>query len=80
MPKLMKKAISVMQKRIGRPPTGRTPTIALRASDELRASVERWAAKQKDTPTLSEAIRRLVEIGLKAAPPTKAMRSTTKAK
>jgi hypothetical protein len=60
----MKKAISVMQKRIGRPPTGRTPTIALRASNELRASVEKWAAKQADAPKLSEAIRRLVELGL----------------
>jgi hypothetical protein len=61
----MKKAISVMQKR-GRPPTGKTPTIALRATDEFRDTVERWAAKQSDKPSLSEAIRRLVEIGLKA--------------
>ncbi|MDR3486423.1 MAG: hypothetical protein P4M05_16130 [Bradyrhizobium sp.] len=61
----MKKAISVMQKR-GRPPTGKTPTIALRAPDEFRSSVEKWAARQSDQPSLSEAIRRLVEIGLKA--------------
>jgi hypothetical protein len=62
----MKKAISVMQKRVGRPATGKTPTIALRAGDEFRLAVEKWAAKQSDTPTLSEAIRRLVELGLKA--------------
>jgi hypothetical protein len=62
----MKKAISVMQKRVGRPRTGKTPTIALRADNQFRLSVEKWAAKQPDGPTLSEAIRRLVEIGLKA--------------
>jgi hypothetical protein len=61
---IMKKAISVMQKR-GRPATGKTPTIALRATDEFRDTVERWAVKQSDKPTLSEAIRRLVELGLK---------------
>jgi hypothetical protein len=64
MQKIMKKAISVMQKR-GRPATGKTPMIALRAPDEFRASVEKWAAKQSDHPRLSEAIRRLVELGLK---------------
>jgi hypothetical protein len=30
------------------------------------ASVEHWAMKQTDQPGRSEAIRRLVEIGLKA--------------
>ena len=30
----------------------------------MRASVVRWAESQSDTPTLSEAIRRLVELGL----------------
>jgi hypothetical protein len=40
------------------------PTIALRAGDDFRRAVEKWAAKQPDAPTLSEAIRRLVEIGL----------------
>ena len=54
-----------MQKR-GRPATGKTPTIALRASDEFRDSVEKWASKQTDKPRLSEAIRRLVGLGLQA--------------
>jgi hypothetical protein len=31
----------------------------------LRASVDAWAARQDDEPGRSEAIRRLVEIGLK---------------
>jgi hypothetical protein len=35
-------------------------------SPDLRATVDAWAAKQDDTPARSEAIRRLVEIGLKA--------------
>jgi hypothetical protein len=30
------------------------------------ASVDAWAVRQDDAPTRSEAIRRLVEIGLKA--------------
>jgi hypothetical protein len=59
-----------MQKR-GRPATGKTPTIALRATDEFRDTVERWAAKQSDKPTLSEAIRRLVELGLTVKTPAK---------
>ena len=62
----MKGAITVLQKRRGRPATGKTPMIALRAPDEFRDTVERWAAKQSDKPTLLEAIRRLVELGLKA--------------
>jgi len=38
--------------------------IGLRASDELRASIDAWAARQPDKPSRSEAIRRLVELGL----------------
>jgi hypothetical protein len=50
----------------GRPATGRDPVTAIRLSAEFRASVDDWAAKQDDRPARSEAIRRLVEIGLKA--------------
>jgi hypothetical protein len=35
-------------------------------SREMQAVVDIWAAKQADTPGRSEAIRRLVELGLKA--------------
>jgi hypothetical protein len=35
-------------------------------SSALRANVEAWAEMQDDTPSRSEAIRRLVELGLKA--------------
>jgi hypothetical protein len=60
----MKKAIFVKQKSVGRPATGITPMIGFRAEPELRAAIERWAARQLDTPRLSEATRRLVELGL----------------
>jgi hypothetical protein len=36
------------------------------ADPVIRAEIVRWAEKQPDMPTLSEAIRRMVEIGLKA--------------
>jgi hypothetical protein len=54
------------EKRRGRPATGRDPVTAIRLSADLRASVDTWAARQDDEPNRSEAIRRLVEIGLKA--------------
>jgi metal-responsive CopG/Arc/MetJ family transcriptional regulator len=38
---------------------------AIRLSKELRDTVNNWAGKQDDTPGRSEAIRRLVELGLK---------------
>ena len=49
----------------GRPATGRDPVTAIRLSEEFRAAVDKWAAKQDDKPGRSEAIRRLVEIALK---------------
>jgi hypothetical protein len=60
----MKKKISVKQKSIGRPATGVTPMMGFRADPATRAAVVRWAEMQPDMPTLSEAIRRLVELGL----------------
>ena len=48
----------------GRPATGRDPVTAIRLSEEFRAAVDKWAAKQDDNPPRSEAIRRLVELGL----------------
>jgi len=60
----MKKSISVKQKRIGRPPTGQTPLMGFRADPEIRAAIVQWAENQADMPSLSGAIRRLVELGL----------------
>jgi len=41
-----------------------SPAPPTEPSGELRAAVERWAAQQPDKPTLTEALRRLVERGL----------------
>ena len=39
---------------------------AIRLASELKDKLDVWAAQQPDQPGRSEAIRRLVEIGLKA--------------
>jgi hypothetical protein len=48
----------------GRPATGKDPVRAIRLSDEFLKTVDGWAAKEADEPARSEAIRRLVELGL----------------
>ena len=58
----------VPKKGRGRPATGRDPVTAIRLSKELRETVDKWADMQTDAPGRSEAIRRLVELGLKAKP------------
>lgn len=55
------------KKRRGRPATGKDPVTAIRLSADIREAVDAWAAKQKDTPSRSEAIRRLVELGLRGS-------------
>jgi hypothetical protein len=64
----MKKSISVNKKSRGRPKKkgGVHPVSAVRLPPELSAAVDVWAVSQEDEPGRSEAIRRLVEIGLKA--------------
>jgi hypothetical protein len=64
----MKKAISVDKKR-GRPPTGERPAISARVSNEVFAGIESWASQRKISH--SEAIRRLVELGLTMKAPAK---------
>jgi hypothetical protein len=65
----VKKAIpkKVGGKRVGagRPVTGKDPVRTMRLSDEFIANVDAWAAAQDDCRGRSEAIRRLVELGLK---------------
>ena len=58
-------------KRRGRPATGKAPTRTLRLTDAFIAKVDAWAAQQPDEPGRSEAIRRLVELGLKSETPLK---------
>jgi hypothetical protein len=50
---------------IGRPETHPIKKV-IGFTDEMIEAVEEWRAKQKPVPNLSEAIRRLVELGLKA--------------
>jgi hypothetical protein len=40
--------------------------IGFRADPELRTDIEKWAKGQPDKPKLSDAVRRLVELGLTA--------------
>lgn len=53
----------------GRPATGRHPVRAIRLSDDFLAKVDAWASRQEDGPGRSEAIRRLVDLGLTHAAP-----------
>jgi hypothetical protein len=61
MKRSTKKAIL---KRRGRPATGNAPSRTFRLTDEFMGKVDAWAGRQDDTPGRSEAIRRLVELGL----------------
>jgi type IV secretory pathway ATPase VirB11/archaellum biosynthesis ATPase len=61
----MVKSIKVhLKKRRGRPATGKNPLVSARLPQSLIDQVKGWAAKNK--ASRSEAIRRLVELGLKA--------------
>jgi metal-responsive CopG/Arc/MetJ family transcriptional regulator len=52
---------------MGRPPGKiQDSHLHMRVSDEFLKAVDKWRAKQEDLPSRSEAIRRLVEMGLKA--------------
>jgi hypothetical protein len=62
----MKKSISVRQEKRGRPATGKTPTVTLRLPEVMTDKIDAWAGSQADEPARSEAIRRLIELGLKA--------------
>ena len=59
----------VPKKGRGRPATGRDPVTAIRLSKELREKVDKWAGKQDDQPGRSEAMRRLVKLGLTVRTP-----------
>ena len=58
---------NALRKKRGRPATGQNPVTAIRLSPELRESVDDWARRQPDGPSRSQAIRRLVELGLAGA-------------
>jgi metal-responsive CopG/Arc/MetJ family transcriptional regulator len=54
------------KRRAGRPATGKMPMASLRLPDALAVQIDAWALAQADGPGRSEAIRRLIELGLKA--------------
>lgn len=78
----MKKSISVNKKSRGRPKKkgGVHPVTAVRLSPEIGTAVDQWATRQDDEPSRSEAIRRLVEIGLSKSKPPKRPRVLSTAK
>ena len=62
----MKKSINVIKKARGRPVTGIRQLVGVRFGAEVIDAIDHWRRKGKETPTRPEAIRRLVELGLKA--------------
>jgi hypothetical protein len=60
----MEKLITVSPKKRGRPATGKDPMLNFRAPKTLIELIDAWAEKQKDAPSRSEAIRRLLEKAL----------------
>lgn len=60
----MRRSISVTPKKRGRPATGRDPLLTARLPQPMIDSIEVWA--RRNECSRSEAIRRLVELGLLA--------------
>jgi Arc/MetJ-type ribon-helix-helix transcriptional regulator len=60
----MKKSIAVKPKR-GRPATGRDPFVGIRLPASLIDEIQAWSDRH-EAASRSEAIRRLIELGLKA--------------
>jgi hypothetical protein len=52
------------KRRPGRPATGVNPIAGVRLEPDFRAEIVGWAASQEDSPSLAEAMRRLIKIGL----------------
>jgi hypothetical protein len=63
------------KKRRGRPATGQGVQIGTRWPEGTVAAIDAWAAAQDDEPARSEAIRRLVELGLGLTVKTKSVPS-----
>jgi len=62
----MAKSISDNPKKRGRPKTtGKGQLIGVRLLPEPLAALDAWIAKQREPVTRPEAIRRLIELGLK---------------
>ena len=57
--------ITVTKKARGRPATGKGVQVGERWSPDALQRIDDWRRKQVDLPGRPEAIRRLVELGLK---------------
>jgi hypothetical protein len=62
---MAKSALKVIPKKRGRPATGKDPLVAIRMPQELIDEIDAWA-KRYANEGRSRAIRRLVDLGLKA--------------
>ena len=71
----MAKSIAVIRKKRGRPATGQDPITTVRLPGSLKSRMRNWAAHQVDHPSISEAIRRLIEHGLTAAGPAMSVKA-----
>jgi hypothetical protein len=69
----------VLRKKRGRATTGQRQVTALRLPLELKSKVGAWANRQDDKPSLSEAIRRLVEKALAGTVPRQPSKGARKA-
>jgi Arc/MetJ-type ribon-helix-helix transcriptional regulator len=58
------RSVTVRKKKRRPPAAAKGTLIGLRLEPGVLARVDRWAASQQDDPSRSEAIRRLVELGL----------------
>jgi hypothetical protein len=58
------------RKKRGRPATGQDPVSAIRLPPKLTTSIDKWAA-HNGAASRSQAIRRLVELGLASSRPIK---------
>lgn len=66
---IMKKQTVISKKKRGPAPTGKgEPQLVRMQPDQINA-IDRWRASQEDDPSRPEAIRRLVDVGLKAKAP-----------
>jgi Ribbon-helix-helix protein, copG family len=61
----MRKSIKVPPKKRGRPATGRDPFLTARVPQDVIDAIEAWAAASEISR--SEAVRRLLELGLDGA-------------
>ena len=60
----MPKSIKQIPKKRGRPATGKNPAVVVRFPPAIIGTIDAWGAASEQPMTRSEAIRRLVELGL----------------